>query len=96
MSVPRFRYRFSAPLGRQRIDIPAMLREWHAAMRLGMVLEAVDVDGEPLTETQLLVINSWIQSWAAWRASRLGYFRCWEMLEAVLAHSPTRRLRGRL
>ena len=87
--TPVWRYTFSAPLARERVSVPSMLREWHAAMKFGLELSSLEIDGESVEADALLLLNAWISQYSAWNASKQDHFAAWERLERVLrAKSP--------
>lgn len=61
-----------------------MLREWHRAMLLGMSIESLEIDGRPVDARRLFLLNVWVESWGAWRASRLDFFEAWRRVDAIL------------
>jgi hypothetical protein len=96
--TPVWRYTFTSPLVRERVSVPSMLREWHAAMKFGLELASLEIDGEPVDADALLLLNAWISQYSAWNASRQNHFAAWERLERVLgAKAPLvlKRLRSR-
>jgi hypothetical protein len=78
--TPLWRYRFTAPLARERVSVPAMLREWHAAMKFGLELASLEIDGQPVDSDTLLLLNAWVSQYSAWNASRQNHFAAWERL----------------
>ena len=75
-----------------------MLREWHAAMKFGLKLASFEIDGKPVDDDTLLLLNAWISQYSAWNASRQSHFLAWERLERVLeAKAPLvlKRLKSR-
>ena len=99
MPIPEWRFKFTAPPARYRVGIPAMLREFHRAMLLGMEIEHLSIDGRELTPHQLLLLNAWVASRGAWNASRQDYFEAWRRLQVILDSpylSPSARARRRV
>ena len=84
MAAPKWRYRFTRPVHQEKISVPAMLRDWHRAMTLGLELASLEIDGEPVDERTLFLLNLWISANGAWNASKQDYFRAWDRLERVL------------
>lgn len=92
MPVPRWRWQFTPPLPCEEISVPAMLRQWHSASRLGLELQSLEIDGASLDERTLFLLNTWIACGGAFNASRQDYFEAWARLDRVLK-SPYRRPR---
>lgn len=92
MSLPRWRWVLTTPAPSERSDVPAMLRQWHSASRLGLRLASLEIDGVPVDTRTLALLNDWIAVGGAFNASRQNYFEAWARLDRVLK-SPYRRSR---
>jgi len=90
MPIPKWRYEFTKPVAIERSDVPAMLRQWHRGMLLGIYLDSLEIDGVPLCPEQLFMLNLWIEAWGAWRASRQDYFEAWRRLDAIISTKAVR------
>ncbi|MBI2510515.1 MAG: hypothetical protein HYV96_00930 [Opitutae bacterium] len=64
--------------------MPAILRQWHSASRLGLRLASLEIDGVPVDARQLELLNDWIGVGGAFNASRQNYFEAWARLDRVL------------
>jgi len=85
MPIPKWRYVFTKPVAIERSDIPAILRQWHRGMLLGLRLDSLEIDGQLLSPEQLFMLNLWIEAWGAWRASRQDYFEAWRRVDSILS-----------
>ncbi len=84
MTPPRWKWTLTPPQPVEASSVPAILRQWHSAARLGLELKSLEKDGKPVSPRTLMLLNIWIGCGGAFNASRQDYFEAWSRLEKIL------------
>ena len=84
MTPPVWKWQYSPPLPAKAVSVPAILRQWHSASRLGLSIKSLEIDDTVVDSRTLELLNLWIASGGAFNAARQDYFEAWARLDRVL------------
>lgn len=88
-AVTEIRWRWSNPKDGYGLLLPGIFEKWHRAKMLGLRLEEVTFDREPLSPRALEKLNYFVEADGAWRSSLLDHFESERVLAAVIRRHVT-------
>jgi hypothetical protein len=80
----RLTWLWTAPPRGNAVHLPSVFRDWHRGSLLGLQLASLAVGGHEKAAPDLERLNLFLEAGGAWRASSLGYWDAWRVLDDVL------------
>ena len=89
MAITQIRWQWSNPKEGYGLLIPGIFEKWHRGKILGLSLDTVTFNHEPLPARSLEKLNYFLEGDGAWRASLLDHFEGERVLAAVIRRHVT-------